>query len=86
MPRLARRGLVCQQVVELITDYLEGTLSRSDRRRLERHLAACPHCTEYLAQLRTTIAVTGQVTAGDLTGPMRDDLAEVYRRWRQDKA
>ncbi|MGH3250243.1 MAG: zf-HC2 domain-containing protein, partial [Trebonia sp.] len=43
------RGLVCQEVVELVTDYLEGALSSADNRRFEAHLAGCPHCTEYLA-------------------------------------
>jgi anti-sigma factor RsiW len=83
MLRLARRDYHCQQVVELITDYLEDALSGPERRRLERHLAACPHCTEYLAQIEATIAVAGRVTAGDITGQMRADLLEVYRRWRQ---
>jgi anti-sigma factor RsiW len=46
----ARHSLVCQQAVELMTDYLEGSLSRADRRRFEKHLAKCAGCTEYLAQ------------------------------------
>jgi anti-sigma factor RsiW len=50
-----RRDLVCQQVVEMVTAYLEDALSRSDRRRLEKHLSGCPLCTEYLAQIRETI-------------------------------
>jgi len=41
-------GLVCQEVVELVTDYLKGHCTRRNRRRFEAHLAACPHCTEYL--------------------------------------
>ena len=41
-----------------MTDYLEGALSRRDRKRFERHLAGCPHCTEYLAQMRVTVAAT----------------------------
>ena len=58
--RLAfRRDLVCQQVVELVTDYLEGGLRGSARRRFEKHLAGCPHCTEYLAQMRETIRLAG---------------------------
>jgi anti-sigma factor RsiW len=60
--RRRRRDLVCQQAVELVTDYLEGTLSRTDRRRYETHLAGCPHCTEYLAQMRKTIELTGTLT------------------------
>ena len=51
-----RDDLVCQQVVELVTDYLEGVLSRRDRKRFDRHLRACPNCTAYLEQMRTTIA------------------------------
>jgi anti-sigma factor RsiW len=82
--RLLRRKdpLVCQEVVELVTDYLEGSLSRADRRRFEAHLAGCPHCTEYLAQMRTTIRLTGRLEPDDLTAAMRDDLGELYRRWR----
>ena len=81
----ARHDLVCQQAVELVTDYLEGVLRRSDRRRFERHLAGCPHCTEYLAQIRATIAVTGRVTPDDLTEQMRVEFIDLYRRWRDDR-
>jgi anti-sigma factor RsiW len=76
--------LVCQEVVELITDYLEGTLSRSRRRRLEAHLAACEHCSEYLEQMRTTIRLTGRLQAEDLTPEMRDEFTGIYRRWRSE--
>jgi anti-sigma factor RsiW len=83
--RLRRREIVCQQAVELVTDYLEGALSRADRRRFEAHLAGCPHCTEYLAQMRATIELTGGVTADDLTVQMQDDFIELYRQWRADR-
>jgi anti-sigma factor RsiW len=82
--QLGRRDLVCQQVVELVTDYLEGALSRPARRRFERHLASCPHCTEYLAQIRSTIRLAGRITPADLTPQMQDEFIEVYRRWRAD--
>jgi len=80
----ARRDLVCQQAVELVTEYLEETLSRADRRRFERHLAGCPHCTEYLAQMRTTIALAGQITPDDLTPEMRADFITLYWSWKDD--
>jgi anti-sigma factor RsiW len=79
-----RRGIVCQQAVELVTNYLEGALSRAGRRRFEAHLAACPHCTEYLAQMRKTIELTGMVTAEDLSPQMADEFIALYRRWRAD--
>ncbi len=77
-----REDLVCQEVVELVNDYLEGSLSRSERRRFESHLAGCEHCSEYLAQMRTTIRLTGRLGVEDLTPQMREDLGAVYREWR----
>jgi anti-sigma factor RsiW len=82
--RISPRDLACREVVELVTDYLEGALSRPARRRFERHLAGCPHCTEYLAQLRATIEITGRLHPDDLTEPMRDDFVALYRRWQAD--
>ncbi len=77
-----REDLVCRQVVELVTDYLEGALSRSERRRFEAHLADCEHCSEYLEQMRATIRLTGRLQAEDLTPEMRAEFSTLYRRWR----
>jgi anti-sigma factor RsiW len=85
MRLLRRRDLVCQQAVELVTDYLEGALSRRSRRRFEAHLAGCPHCTEYLAQMRETIRLTGRLEPEDLTPQQRDEFVELYRRWRAEQ-
>ncbi len=79
-----RRDIVCRQAVELVTDYLEGRLSQSARRRFERHLAGCAHCSEYLAQMRRTIELTGSLTAGDLTPRMQDEFIAIYRQWRSE--
>jgi anti-sigma factor RsiW len=85
MRLLRGRDLVCRQAVELMTDYLEGRLSRSERRRFEAHLAGCPHCTEYLAQLRETIRLSGQPAAPeDLPPRTRDDLIQLYRQWQAE--
>jgi len=80
-----RQELVCQQVVELITDYLEGALSRSQRQRLEAHLSDCEHCTEYLEQMRLTIRLTGHLKPEDLTPAMRAEFTALYRRWRSQE-
>ena len=82
MRLLHRRDLVCQQAVELVTDYLEGTLSRAARRRFEAHLSGCPHCTEYLAQLRVAIDSLGRASVDDLPDDAVDDLVALYRRWQ----
>jgi len=81
---LRRRDIVCQQAVELVTDYLEGALSPRERRRFERHLRACPNCTAYVEQIRITIALTGAVEIDELTPETRQDLSELYRRWRNE--
>lgn len=80
-----RRGFVCQEMVELVTDYLEGALTSSQRRRFEAHLAGCEHCTEYLRQMRVTIRLAGSLTAEDMTPQMRAELTALYRRWRAEE-
>ena len=82
----SRRGLVCQQAVELVTHYLEGVLPRSRRRRFEAHLAGCPDCPEYLAQMRAIITLAGSITPDDLIPHARSDLIDLYRRWQADDA
>lgn len=79
-----RRSLACQQVVEMVTDYLEDALAPADRKRFERHLAACPNCAEYLAQMRETIRLAGRLTAQDLSPQMRAAFAGLYRTWRAE--
>lgn len=84
MVLVRRHDLVCQEAVELVTDYLEGALSRRQRRRLEAHLAACEHCTEYLAQVRATIQATGRVVPDDLSPETRQGLVDLYRQWQEE--
>jgi anti-sigma factor RsiW len=81
---LRRRSLVCQQAVELVTDYLEGKLSAADRRRFEAHLAECPHCTEYFVQMRATIAIVGVLRLEDVEPEAEDDIIALYRRWQAE--
>jgi anti-sigma factor RsiW len=71
--------------VELVTDYLEGALSRRDRRRFEAHLRACPNCSAYLEQIRATIKLRGAVSSDDLSEGAKAELGELYRRWRTDR-
>lgn len=77
-----RRGLACRRAIELMTDYLEGALSANDRARLERHLAACPHCREYLVQITAIVEAAGHVEPDDLADETRRDLLALYRRSR----
>jgi anti-sigma factor RsiW len=83
--RLRRRNdLVCQQVVELVTDYLEGTMSRSERRRFDTHLRACPNCSAYLRQMRATIQAMGRLSTDDVAPAALDELTEMFRHWQTE--
>jgi anti-sigma factor RsiW len=68
-------------MVELVTDYLDGSLTRRDRRRFEAHLSGCDHCTEFLQQIRTTVALTGSVAGDDLNPARQGELLALFRRW-----
>ena len=58
--------IVCREAVELVTDYLEGNLSRRDTRAFEAHLKACDGCEEYVRQIQATIMILGNVQPDDL--------------------
>jgi anti-sigma factor RsiW len=74
--------LSCQELVELVTDYLEGALPAEERARFDAHLAECPGCDRYLEQMRATIALTG-ATAGLESRPEVSGLLEAFRAWRR---
>jgi anti-sigma factor RsiW len=82
--KLLPSPLVCRDAVELVSDYLEGTLSRRDRRRLEKHLALCDACTAYLDQMRATIAASGTVGPEDLPSDVVEGLVNLFRQYRSD--
>ena len=74
-------ALACKELVELVTDYLEGRLSPEDRRRFDEHLAACDGCTRYVEQFRTTIRLVGRLREQDLEPHVRDALLDAFRDW-----
>ncbi len=82
--RLLSRSLVCQQAVQLMNDYVDGTLSRRQRRRLEAHLADCDACTAYLEQLRVTIAASAVVSVDDVDPAVLESLVELFERYQED--
>ena len=72
----------CREVVELMTDYLEGALSAADRARFEEHVAGCDGCTAYLAQLRTARMLMGKVAYEPVPEPMKAELVNAFRDWK----
>jgi anti-sigma factor RsiW len=72
--------LACVEAVELMTDYLEGTLPPAEKQRLERHLEFCPGCDEYLEQMRTLAGSLGDLSSDSLPAGMRERLIAAFRR------
>lgn len=78
-------SIECQRVVEAVTAYLEDALPPRDRRSLEAHLAACPHCSGYLEQIRATVALTGRLRPEDLSPAALEDLSRVFSAWAAEQ-
>jgi len=78
--------LTCRELVELVSDYLEGALPAAERRRFEQHLDDCPLCLDYVDQMRTTLAVLGHLDEAALQEPVRDDLVRAFREWPRGDA
>jgi anti-sigma factor RsiW len=75
-------ALTCRELVELVTDYLEGVLPQLERARFEDHLAGCGPCTKYLAQMRETLSLVGRLTEESLSADGREALLATFRGWR----
>ena len=74
--------LSCQELVELVTEYLEGALSEEERARFEQHVGRCDGCGQYLEQMRQTIELTGRLSLGGLSPEAERELLEAFRGWR----
>ena len=73
--------LACRELVELITDYLEGVLPAADQQRFTAHLQVCPGCRKYVEQMRLTIRAIGRATPEPLPPETRQRLLETFREW-----
>ncbi len=75
---------MCQELVELVTEYLEGTLEPSDRARFAAHIDHCDGCSEYLEQFRETIAVVGHLPPESIDPAAEAKFLEVFRHWQRE--
>jgi anti-sigma factor RsiW len=71
--------LACKEFIELVTEYLEGTMSPAGRARVDLHLAGCPFCTTYLEQMRQTIATLGRLPESEVDPKALDALMDAFR-------
>jgi len=75
----------CRQVVDLVTEYLEGGLPPDERPAFERHVAICPPCRGYLSQMRRVQQVAGRLSEEDVPERLRASLLEAFRDWKTTK-
>jgi predicted anti-sigma-YlaC factor YlaD len=73
----------CHQIVELVTDYLEGALDEADRTRFEMHIIVCRGCENYLEQMRRTADVVGDAPPDEPDPEQMEELLEAFRSWRR---
>jgi predicted anti-sigma-YlaC factor YlaD len=73
----------CRELVELVTEYLEGALSPEDRARFDEHVADCVDCRALLDQMRRTLGLVGLLTEGSISPQAREALLETFRDWRE---
>ncbi|HEX2467979.1 MAG TPA: zf-HC2 domain-containing protein [Solirubrobacterales bacterium] len=74
--------MACQELVELVTEYLEGRLSPVDRERFDAHIAGCDACTAYLEQMRMTLDALGRIPEESIPVEAREELLIAFREWR----
>jgi anti-sigma factor RsiW len=79
------REIPCQELVELVTAYFDGGLSRADRRRFRAHIRGCDHCTAYIEQMRVMIEATGRLTEDDIPPAAREELLVAFRGWKEER-
>lgn len=71
--------ITCEEIVDIITDYLEGIVDDATRDEIEAHLALCPACDEYLAQMRSTLSTLGHVPLDSLSDTAKSSLLASFR-------
>ena len=90
LTRIFRRrrddGLSCRELVELVSDYLEGALPADQHSRFESHVAGCEHCAAYLRQMRETLVLLGTLPADALSREAEDELRVAFREWKAESA
>jgi anti-sigma factor RsiW len=75
--------LACKELVELVTEYVEGTLPGRQRARFDEHLALCPGCRAYLEQMRQTIRALGKLSEEAIAPRAREELLRAFRGWKR---
>ena len=76
--------VTCQEVVELVSDYLDQALAPEEASLFEQHVNFCDGCDWYLDQMRSTVATVGRITEHDVPDETRTKLLSAFREWRRE--
>jgi hypothetical protein len=74
--------MTCREFVELVTDYVEGTLPEDERRRFDHHMEGCHWCGLYFEQMKVTLRTVGRIDEASLSPDARDALLHAFREWK----
>jgi predicted anti-sigma-YlaC factor YlaD len=77
--------IVCRELVELVTPYLEGVLPPNEVAAIERHLAECSGCRAYVEQMRQRIRAIGYVPHEPITSQTRKEVLAIFRAWKAER-
>jgi anti-sigma factor RsiW len=76
-------GLRCEELVGLVTDYMDNALDADGRRAVEEHLEVCSGCVHHVGQMRVTVQAVEGLREESLPPPTREQLLELFREWRR---
>jgi anti-sigma factor RsiW len=75
--------MACKELVEVVSDYLEGVMPAAQRRRFEAHLDGCPYCTEYVEQMRAVGGALSGLDESSIAPEQRGALLAAFRGWHR---
>ncbi len=78
-------GISCREFVELVTEYLEGSMPHALRARFDAHVSGCEGCAAHLDQMRQTLRLTGVLREESVPAMGRDDLLHAFRAWHTER-
>lgn len=76
------RQYPCQELVELVTEYLEDAMTPHERASFEAHLVICTGCRNYMSQLKATVHALEQLPEPAVAPEVRDNLLDIFRKWK----
>ena len=75
----------CKELVDLVTDYIDESISDEVRAKFEQHLTECGYCNAYVKQMHLTVKLTKKLAESDVNKPVPDELLNIFREWKQEQ-